>query len=171
MCTSPLLRTASDKPTGKDVLLSITWARNFDFSFFFIVNMQGRMKHGRTMELPEDFWVPIPLETDNITSLSPFFVPQDHLGARGLFYGLAAFMAVLSVGGISINVLTIACTAKYKKLRSHLNFILLNLALANLLVSFFGSSIAAITFACRYFVFGPLACKIEGFMATLGGKT
>lgn len=133
--------------------------------------MQGRMKHGRTMELPEDFWVPIPLETDNITSLSPFFVPQDHLGGRGLFYGMAAFMAVLSVGGISINVLTIACTAKYKKLRSHLNFILLNLAVANLLVSFFGSSIAAISFTCRYFVFGPLACKIEGFTATLGGKT
>lgn len=133
--------------------------------------MQGRMKHGRTMELPEDFWVPIPLETDNITSLSPFFVPQDHLGGRGLFYGMAALMAVFSVAGISINVLTIACTAKYKKLRSHLNFILLNLAVANLLVSFFGSSIAAISFTCRYFVFGPLACKIEGFTATLGGKT
>lgn len=68
------------------------------------------------MELPEDFWIPIPLEMDNITSLSPFLVPQDHLGARGLFYGLAAYMFFVSVASISINALTIACTAKYKKL-------------------------------------------------------
>lgn len=129
------------------------------------------MKHGRTVELPEDFWIPVPLETDNFTSLSPFLVPQDHLGARGLFYGLAAFMFFVSVAGISINVLTIACTAKYKKLRSHLNFILLNLAVANLLVTCFGSSIATVSLSCRYFIFGPLACKIEGFTATLGGKT
>lgn len=129
------------------------------------------MKHGRNMELPEDFWIPVPLETDNITSLSPFLVPQDHLGPRGLFYGLAAFMFFVSVGGISINVLTIACTAKYKKLRSHLNFILLNLAVANLLVASFGSTTATIAFSCRYFIFGPLTCKLEGFTATLGGKT
>lgn len=133
--------------------------------------MQHRIKHSNTMELPEDFWIPIPLETDNITSFSPFLTPQDHLGARGLFYGLAAFMFFVSVGGIGINVLTIACTAKYKKLRSHLNFILLNLAVANLLVTCFGSSIATISFSFRYFIFGPLACKIEGFTATLGGKT
>lgn len=123
------------------------------------------------MEPPEDFWIPIPLETDNITSLSPFLVPQDHLGARGFFYGLASYMFFVSFAGISINVLTIACTAKYKKLWSHLNFILLNSAVANLLVTCFGSSIVTISFSCRYFIFGPLACKIEGFMATLGGKT
>lgn len=133
--------------------------------------MQGRVRHGRTMELPEDFWIPIPLETDNVSSLSPFLLPQDHLGDRGLFYGLATFMLFVSTGGITINVLTIVCTAKYKKLRSHLNFILLNLAVANLLVSCFGTSIATINFSRRHFVFGPLGCKIEGFMATLGGKT
>ncbi|KAM6927619.1 opsin-1, short-wave-sensitive 2 [Xenentodon cancila] len=127
------------------------------------------MRSGRGTELPEDFWIPVALDTNNITSLSPFLVPQDHLGGLGLFYGMAGFMFFLFVGGTSINILTIACTAQYKKLRSHLNYILVNLAAANLLVSMVGSFTAFCSFACRYFIFGPLACKIEGFAATLGG--
>ena len=129
-----------------------------------------KMRGSRPTELPEDFWIPIPLETNNITSLSPFLVPQDHLGSVGLFYSMAAFMFFLFVCGTFINTITIACTIQYKKLRSHLNYILVNLAMANLLVSSVGSSICFYSFACRYFVLGPLTCKIEGFTATLGGK-
>ncbi|XP_058486610.1 blue-sensitive opsin-like [Solea solea] len=127
------------------------------------------MKHSRVTELPEDFWIPIPLDTNNITSLSPFVVPQDHLGSAALFYALAIYMFIVFVLGSGINILTIACTAKYKKLRSHLNYILLNLAVSNLLVSFVGTSVGCCAFAARYFFFGALACKIEGFMVTLGG--
>lgn len=121
-------------------------------------------------ELPEDFWIPVPLDTNNLSSLSPFLVPQDHLGGSGTFYALAAFMFFLFVFGSSINSLTIACTFQNKKLRSHLNYILVNLSVANLLVSGVGSSTAFCSFACRYFIFGSLGCKIEGFVATLGGK-
>ncbi|XP_024125928.2 opsin-1, short-wave-sensitive 2 [Oryzias melastigma] len=120
-------------------------------------------------ELPEDFWIPVPLDTNNLSSLSPFLVPQDHLGGSGTFYALAAFMFFLFVFGSSINSLTIACTFQNKKLRSHLNYILVNLSVANLLVSGVGSSTAFCSFACRYFIFGSLGCKIEGFVATLGG--
>ncbi|XP_075951839.1 blue-sensitive opsin-like [Anarhichas minor] len=127
------------------------------------------MKANRGMELPEDFWIPVPLDTNNITSLSPFLVPQDHLGNSATFYSMAGFMFFTFVCGTSINVLTIACTIQYKKLRSHLNYILVNLAMANLLVSGVGSFTAFCSFASRYFIFGPLACKIEGFLATLGG--
>uniref|UniRef100_A0A3Q3J746 G-protein coupled receptors family 1 profile domain-containing protein n=1 Tax=Monopterus albus TaxID=43700 RepID=A0A3Q3J746_MONAL len=123
----------------------------------------------RGTELPEDFWIPIPLDTNNITSLSPFLIPQDHLGGSGTFYAMAAFMLFIFVFGTGINALTIACTIKYKKLRSHLNYILVNLAIANLLVSMVGSSTACFSFAARYFILGSLACKIEGFTATLGG--
>ena len=129
------------------------------------------MKHGRPMELPEDFWIPIPLDTNNITTLSPFLVPQDHLASSSTFYAMAIFMFFVFVMGTSINTLTILCTVKYKKLRSHLNYILLNLALGNLLVSCVGSFVGFGAFSARYFIFGALACKIEGFMATLGGKT
>ncbi|KAK5872979.1 hypothetical protein PBY51_013630 [Eleginops maclovinus] len=127
------------------------------------------MKGSRAMELPEDFWIPVPLDTNNITSMSPFLVPQDHLGSSSVFYGMAAFMFFVFIFGTSINVLTIACTAQYKKLRSHLNYILVNLAVANLLVAGVGSFTAFCSFACRYFIFGALGCKIEGFLATLGG--
>ncbi|XP_061779870.2 blue-sensitive opsin-like [Nerophis lumbriciformis] len=127
------------------------------------------MRGSRATELPEDFWIPIPLDTNNITMLSPFLVPQDHLGNTATFYGMAGFMFFVFTVGTAINTLTIACTIQYKKLRSHLNYILVNLAVANLLVSCVGSFTACCSFASRYFIFGPLACKIEGFMATLGG--
>ncbi|KAG8007408.1 Blue-sensitive opsin [Nibea albiflora] len=127
------------------------------------------MKHGRVTELPEDFYIPISLDTDNITSLSPFLIPQDHLANSGTFYAMAVYMFFIFIVGTGINVLTIACTIQYKKLRSHLNFILVNLAVANLLVSCVGSFTGLCAFASRYFIFGPLACKIEGFMVTLGG--
>nr|QBK51054.1 SWS2A [Cichla vazzoleri] len=127
------------------------------------------MRGNRDMELPEDFWIPVKLDTNNITSLSPFLVPQDHLGDSFTFYAMAAFMLFIFIFGTFINVLTIACTIQYKKLRSHLNYILLNLAAANLIVSCVGSFTACCSFAFRYFVFGALACKIEGFLVTLGG--
>lgn len=128
------------------------------------------MRGVRPTEAPDDFWIPIPLETNNITALSPYLVPQEHLGGSGLFYSLSAFMFVLFVSGTAINILTIACTVQYKKLRSHLNYILVNLAMANLVVSFFGSSTCFICFAFKYMILGPLGCKIEGFTATLGGE-
>ncbi|XP_034389729.1 blue-sensitive opsin-like [Cyclopterus lumpus] len=127
------------------------------------------MKHSRVMELPEDFFIPIPLDTDNITSLSPFLVPQDHLASSGVFYVMAVFMLFIFVVGTFINTLTIACTMQNKKLRSHLNYILVNLAVSNLLVSGVGSFTALCSFSNKYFIMGPLACKIEGFIATLGG--
>ncbi|XP_035858413.1 blue-sensitive opsin-like [Sander lucioperca] len=107
------------------------------------------MKHGRVTELPEDFWITVPLDKDNITSLSPFLVPHDHLGSKATCYAMAVSMFVIFTLGTFINVLTIACTLQYKKLRSHLNYILVNLAVANLLVSGVGSFTGLCSFASR----------------------
>lgn len=130
------------------------------------------MQKSREMrdELPDDFYIPMTLETTNLTALSPFLVPQTHLGSPGIFRAMAAFMFLLIVLGVPINALTVVCTAKYKKLRSHLNYILVNLAVANLLVVCVGSTTAFYSFSQMYFALGPLACKIEGFAATLGGE-
>lgn len=129
-----------------------------------------RMRGVRQHEFQEDFYIPIPLDTDNITAFSPFLVPQDHLGSPGIFYGMSAFMFFLFVVGTGINVLTIACTVQYKKLRSHLNYILVNMAIANLLVTVVGTFACFYCFFVRYMAFGTLGCKIEGFLATTGGK-
>lgn len=123
------------------------------------------------MELQEDFYIPIPLDTDNITSLSPFLVPQDHLASSGIFYMMAVFMFFIFIFGTLINALSVACTIQNKKLRSHLNYILVNLAVSNLLVAVVGSFTACCSFSNKYFILGPLACRIEGFMVTLGGET
>lgn len=121
-------------------------------------------------DLPEDFYIPMALDAPNLTALSPFAVPQTHLGSPGVFRGMAAFMFVLIALGAPINALTIFCTARYKKLRSHLNYILVNLAVSNLLVICVGSTTAFYSFSQMYFALGPTACKIEGFAATLGGS-
>ncbi|XP_070967635.1 opsin-1, short-wave-sensitive 2 [Oncorhynchus clarkii lewisi] len=131
--------------------------------------MNTMRSNARPVELQEGFYIPIALDTNNITSLSPFLVPQDHLAGSAIFYGMSFFMFFLFVAGTAINVLTIVCTIQFKKLRSHLNYILVNLAIANLLVSMFGSSTASLSFAYRYFIMGSVACQIEGFTATLGG--
>lgn len=136
----------------------------------FLTLNKNKMRRNQLTELPEDFWIPIPLDTNNITSLSPYLVPQDHLGSIGIFYSMSAFMFFLFVTGTGINTLTIACTIQNKKLRSHLNYILVNLAVANLLVSSMGSFTCFYCFAFRYMILGPLGCKIEGFTATLGGE-
>nr|ABS89282.1 SWS2 opsin [Neoceratodus forsteri] len=128
-----------------------------------------RTKPDPQEDLPDDFYIPVSLNTNNITMLSPFLVPQTHLGSPSVFMVLSVFMFFLLITGIPINVLTIICTFKYKKLRSHLNYILVNLAVANLIVVGFGSTTAFYSFSQMYFAWGPLACKIEGFAATLGG--
>ncbi|RXN19883.1 short wavelength-sensitive type 2 cone [Labeo rohita] len=120
-------------------------------------------------EFHEDFYIPIPLDINNLSAYSPFLVPQDHLGNQGVYMAMAVFMFFIFIGGASINILTIACTIQFKKLRSHLNYILVNLAVANLLVAIFGSPLSCYSFFNRYFIFGATACKIEGFLATLGG--
>ncbi|KAM8868003.1 opsin-1, short-wave-sensitive 2 [Synchiropus picturatus] len=127
------------------------------------------MRGNREVEFQDDFWIPVPIDTNNISLYSPYLVPQDYLGSTWLFYGLAIFMFVLFILGVPVNILTIVCTAKYKKLRSHLNYILVNLAVANLFVAGFGSSTCAICFASKYMILGPLGCKIEGFTASIGG--
>ncbi|XP_039630426.1 opsin-1, short-wave-sensitive 2 isoform X2 [Polypterus senegalus] len=127
------------------------------------------IKVNQEQELPEDFYIPIPLETSNITLLSPFLVPQVHLASSGVFMSMAAFMFFLVITGLPINLLTVVCTFKYKKLRSHLNYILVNLAVANLLVVSVGSTTAFYSFFRMFFSLGATACKIEGFVATVGG--
>lgn len=139
-------------------------------SVFCLTPTRVKMRVNRVEDFPDDFWIPIPLETNNITTLSPYLVPQDHLGSKALFYSMSAFMFVLFVAGTAINILTIACTAQYKKLRSHLNYILVNMAVANLVVSSAGSFTCFYCFAFRYMALGQLGCKIEGFTASIGGK-
>lgn len=116
----------------------------------------------------KNFYIPM----NNRTGLvrSPFEYPQYYLADPWLFKILAAYMAFLIFTGFPINFLTLLVTAQNKKLQQPLNFILVNLAVAGLVMVCFGFTVAFISSTMGYFYLGPTGCAVEGFMATLGGK-
>uniref|UniRef100_A0ACB8ECL6 Uncharacterized protein n=1 Tax=Sphaerodactylus townsendi TaxID=933632 RepID=A0ACB8ECL6_9SAUR len=102
---------------------------------------------------------------------SPFHGPQwPHLASRGVYTSVAVLMGVVVVSATLVNGLVIAVSIRFKKLRSPLNYILVNLASADLLVTFFGSTISFTNNTFGFFVFGKTVCQFEGFMVSLTGK-
>ncbi len=116
----------------------------------------------------KNFYIPM----NNRTGLvrSPFWYPQYYLADPWMFKLLALYMFFLICTGFPINFLTLMVTAQNKKLRQPLNFILVNLAVAGLIMVCFGFTVTFYTSLMGYFSLGPLGCAIEGFMATIGGK-
>lgn len=116
-----------------------------------------------------NFYVPFSNKTGVVRS--PFEYPQYYLAEPWQFSMLAAYMFLLIVLGFPINFLTLYVTVQHKKLRTPLNYILLNLAVANLFMVFGGFTSTLYTSLHGYFVFGPTGCNLEGFFATLGGMS
>ncbi|XP_025740936.1 rhodopsin [Callorhinus ursinus] len=115
-----------------------------------------------------NFYVPFSNKTGVVRS--PFEFPQYYLAEPWQFSMLAAYMFLLIVLGFPINFLTLYVTVQHKKLRTPLNYILLNLAVANLFMVFGGFTTTLYTSLHGYFVFGVTGCNLEGFFATLGGE-
>uniref|UniRef100_A0A667YQN4 Rhodopsin n=1 Tax=Myripristis murdjan TaxID=586833 RepID=A0A667YQN4_9TELE len=113
-----------------------------------------------------NFYIPMNNRTGIVRS--PFEYPQYYLADPWQFKVLAVYMFFLICFGFPINALTLVVTAQNKKLRQPLNFILVNLAVAGLFMVLFGFTITITSALNGYFVFGPLGCAVEGFMATLG---
>ncbi|KAG7268507.1 hypothetical protein CRUP_002527, partial [Coryphaenoides rupestris] len=115
-----------------------------------------------------NFYIPM----NNRTGLtrSPFEYPQYYLAEPWQFKVLAVYMFFLICTGFPINALTLLVTFQNKKLQQPLNFILVNLAVAGLIMVLFGFTITITSALNGYFVFGATGCAIEGFMATLGGQ-
>jgi len=112
----------------------------------------------------------IPMNNRSGLVRSPFHYPQYYLADPIMFYLLAFYMFFLIIFGFPINFLTLLVTFQNKKLQAPLNFILVNLALAGLIMVVFGFTITIVTCLNGYFVFGHIGCIFEGFMATLGGQ-
>ncbi|NXU31163.1 OPSP protein, partial [Thalassarche chlororhynchos] len=100
----------------------------------------------------------------------PFDGPQwPHQAPRGLYLGVAALMGIVVVSASVVIGLVIVVSVRYKKLRSPLNYILVNLAVADLLVTLCGSSISFSNNINGFFVLGKQMCELEGFMVSLTG--
>nr|XP_023853250.1 green-sensitive opsin-2-like [Salvelinus alpinus] len=115
-----------------------------------------------------NFYIPMSNRTGLVRS--PFLYQQYYLAPPWQYYGLAFYIFFLICFGFPINGLTLYVTATNKKLRQPLNFILVNLAAAGMIMVLFGFTITITSAVNGYFIWGPLGCAIEGFMATLGGE-
>nr|UVC66195.1 rhodopsin-like middle wavelength-sensitive opsin 2 [Sargocentron rubrum] len=115
-----------------------------------------------------NFYIPMSNRTGIVRS--PFEHEQYYLTDPIMFKLLALYMFFLICTGTPINGLTLLVTAQNKKLRQPLNFILVNLAVAGLIMCSFGFTITITSAVNGYFILGSTACAVEGFMATLGGE-
>jgi len=116
-----------------------------------------------------NFYVPMSNKTGVVRS--PFEHPQYYLAEPWKYRIVCCYIFFLISTGLPINLLTLLVTFKHKKLRQPLNYILVNLAVADLFMACFGFTVTFYTAWNGYFVFGPVGCAIEGFFATLGGKS
>ena len=116
----------------------------------------------------KNFYIPMSNRTGLVRS--PFEYEQYYLAEPWQFKMLAFYMFILISLGFPINGATLLVTVLHKKLRQPLNFILVNLAVAGMIMVCFGFTITITSALNGYFVFGATGCAIEGFMATLGGN-
>uniref|UniRef100_A0A8C4HQS7 G-protein coupled receptors family 1 profile domain-containing protein n=1 Tax=Dicentrarchus labrax TaxID=13489 RepID=A0A8C4HQS7_DICLA len=111
-----------------------------------------------------NFYIPMSNRTGIVRS--PFEYPQYYMVDPWIYKLLAFYMFFLICTGTPINGLTLFVTAQNKKLRQPLNYILVNLAVAGLIMCAFGFTITISSSLNGYFILGPTFCAIEGFMAT-----
>lgn len=99
----------------------------------------------------------------------PFTGPINNI-AQWNFTILAILMFVVTSLSLCENFLVMFITFKFKQLRQPLNYIIVNLAIADFLVSMTGGLISFLTNARGYFFLGKWACVLEGFAVTYFGK-
>lgn len=99
----------------------------------------------------------------------PFNGPIKNI-AQWNFTVLAVLMFVVTSLSLCENFLVMFITFKFKQLRQPLNYIIVNLAIADFLVSITGGLISFLTNARGYFFLGRWACVLEGFAVTFFGK-
>uniref|UniRef100_A0A8C6PP45 Rhodopsin n=1 Tax=Nothobranchius furzeri TaxID=105023 RepID=A0A8C6PP45_NOTFU len=112
----------------------------------------------------------IPMNNRSGLARSPFEYPQYYLAEPWHFKLMGLFMVFLLLTAFPINALTLVVTAQNKKLRQPLNYILVNLAVAGLIMAIFGFTITIYSAMNGYFALGPNSCALEGLFATIGGE-
>ncbi|XP_059511418.1 pinopsin-like [Stegostoma tigrinum] len=110
-----------------------------------------------------------PIRVPNVT-IGAFDGPQwPHIAPRGTYIAVAILMGTVVILASFMNGMVILVSVRYKRLRSPLNYILVNLAVADLMVTFFGSTISFSNNIDGYFTLGHTMCQFEGFMVSLTG--
>lgn len=103
-------------------------------------------------------------------SLDPFEGPNYHIAPRWVYNLATLWMFFVVVLSVFTNGLVLVATAKFKKLRHPLNWILVNLAVADLGETLFASTISVSNQFFGYFILGHPMCIFEGYVVSLCGK-
>ncbi|XP_027510991.1 opsin-VA-like [Corapipo altera] len=101
-------------------------------------------------------------------SWDPFRRPLDSIQPWH-FRLLAAVMLVVTSLSLAENLAVILVTFKFKQLRQPVNYVVVNLSVADFLVSLTGGTISFLTNLKGYFYMGYWACVLEGFAVTFFG--
>lgn len=101
--------------------------------------------------------------------LDPFLRPLDSIEPWN-FHLISALMSLVTLLSLSENFTVILVTLKFKQLRQPLNYVIVNLSVADFLVSLVGGTISFFTNLKGYFYMGRWACVLEGFAVTFFGK-
>ncbi|XP_056207118.1 opsin-VA-like [Falco biarmicus] len=99
---------------------------------------------------------------------NPFHHPLDSVQPWH-FRLLAAVMVVVTCLSLVENLAVILVTFKFKQLRQPINYVIVNLSVADFLVSLTGGTISFLTNLKGYFYMGYWACVLEGFAVTFFG--
>uniref|UniRef100_M3XKL7 Vertebrate ancient long opsin b n=1 Tax=Latimeria chalumnae TaxID=7897 RepID=M3XKL7_LATCH len=105
---------------------------------------------------------------ETLKAQDPFSGPLESIQPWN-FKVLAALMFIVTTLSLSENFTVILVTIKFKQLRQPVNYIIVNLSLADFLVSLIGGTISFFTNLRGYFFLGPWACVLEGFAVTFFG--
>nr|XP_056705604.1 opsin-VA-like [Euleptes europaea] len=98
----------------------------------------------------------------------PFLHPMDFIEPWN-FQLLSALMFLVTALSLSENFTVILVTVKFKQLRQPVNYVIVNLSVADFLVSLIGGTISFLTNLKGYFYMGRWACVLEGFAVTFFG--
>ncbi|CAO2621254.1 Medium-wave-sensitive opsin 1 [Lemmus lemmus] len=101
----------------------------------------------------------------------PFEGPNYHIAPRWVYHLTSTWMIFVVVASVFTNGLVLVATMRFKKLRHPLNWILVNLAVADLAETIIASSISVVNQIYGYFVLGHPLCVLEGYVVSLCGIT
>uniref|UniRef100_A0A8I3WYT3 G-protein coupled receptors family 1 profile domain-containing protein n=1 Tax=Callithrix jacchus TaxID=9483 RepID=A0A8I3WYT3_CALJA len=109
--------------------------------------------------------------TNSNSTRGPFEGPNYHIAPRWVYHLTSVWMLFVVVASVFTNGLVLAATMKFKKLRHPLNWILVNLAIADLAETVIASTISVVNQVHGYFVLGHPMCVLEGYTVSLCGIT
>uniref|UniRef100_A0A7N9D5L0 G-protein coupled receptors family 1 profile domain-containing protein n=1 Tax=Macaca fascicularis TaxID=9541 RepID=A0A7N9D5L0_MACFA len=109
--------------------------------------------------------------TNSNSTRGPFEGPNYHIAPRWVYHLTSVWMIFVVIASVFTNGLVLAATMKFKKLRHPLNWILVNLAVADLAETVIASTISVVNQVYGYFVLGHPMCVLEGYTVSLCGIT